>query len=1294
LLGVGGMGEVYRARDAKLGREVAIKVLPENFAKDADRLARFEREARFLASLNHPNIAAIHELGCQGDLHFLVMELVDGAALNDRLQKGSMSSAEALPLFAQIAEALETAHEKGIVHRDLKPANIKLTGHGSAKVLDFGLAKSFEGAMASASVPGGTLALHATPPGVTSEGRILGTPAYMSPEQARGESVDKRSDIWAFGCCLYEALSGRRPFQGGSSAELLADILKSEPDWNALPASTPARIRTLLQRCLQKDTKNRLRDIGDARYEISEELSQSALSRAEAPPVSQSSSAPGTMKTRSRAVRWAIAGIAVLAILAGLFAAREVLKDGNASRVANSAGAITSLAVLPLENLSSDQEQEYFADGMTGAITAELSKISSLKVISRTSVVRYKGASRSIPEIARELGVDGIVEGSVFRSGDQLRVTLSLVDARTDSNRWAEIYTDSIENILKLQSDAALAIADSIRTAITQDERARIAEAGQVKREAYDELLRGYAAFDDYSREGFLRAIANFERAVEIEPDFALAWAALARAHGEISANGLDSTKLHLEPQERAANTALKLDNTLAEPLMMLADIKVMRSLDWAEAQNLRDKALNLDPNSPVIRFVRGFWLMMAGNWRDAIEQAEKAIELDPFNEFTRGQVGQLYFAAGESQRGIDVLEALVEENPGSRIGIACLLLGYSFTGRDAEAIQMAERHADLRGNDSFSQINLALVLAKAGRKQEAQAILDALKRSGELEAASSDFMAQVYVWLGDLDAAFATLDRSMQDPSVMTPVTLRGFCYLKGTINEPNMKAFRSDPRFWALIERMRCPPLPPEHPGYAEEQAWLAKKKAAADANAPITRLAVLPFKNISGDPQQEFFVDGMTEALISELAKIKSIKVISRASAMHYKNTDKKAPEIARELGVDGLVDGSAMKAGNEVRITAQLIRGATDEHLWTQSYTESLENVLKVQAKVALAITDEIKAVVTPDERNRVNAAKTVNIAAYELYVQGRQNWNQRSPEGFRRAHDLFSEALEIDPNFALGHAGLADSYLVLAEYYLTPRAVAFRHSREAAERALALDPALGEAYVTLAFISISQNWDWDAAEKGYLKAIELSPNYATAHQWYGGYLSNAGRHSQALEELRLAYQLDPNSPVVAAVYVQRLARDGQIQEAVNLGERVALQFPGNWRVLFSLTIAYTAAARHEDALAAAERMLEAEDYQTVAATFKAVSLGHLGRTEEARRLVETTLSIADTSMIPSFHVARAYAAMNDMDRAIEWLTKACDSRDPWAPRLRQFPEFDALEGDPRYQALLRRMNFPE
>ncbi len=466
------------------------------------------------------------------------------------------------------------------------------------------------------------------------------------------------------------------------------------------------------------------------------------------------------------------------------------------------------------------------------------------------------------------------------------------------------------------------------------------------------------------------------------------------------------------------------------------------------------------------------------------------------------------------------------------------------------------------------------------------------------------------------------------------------------------------------------------------------------AADANAPITKIAVLPFKNISGDPQQEYFVDGMTEALISELAKIKSIKVISRTSSMYYKDSDMKAQDIARELGVDGLVEGSAMKAGNEVRITAQLIRAATDDHLWAENYTETLDNVLKLQAKVALAITAEIKAVVTPDERIRVNAAKTVNIDAYELYVQARHLWSQRSPDGIRRAGELFKKSLEIDPSFALGHAGLADAYFSRADYYLTSSAEALPLARQEAEKALALDPALGEAYATLAMIDMTENWNWKTAEAAYLKSIELSPNYATAHQWYGGYLNSLGRHAEAADQLQQAYQLDPASPIIATSYAQSFSYLGQNDEFVKRHERIVGQFPDNSRVLMGLARVYLAVGRNEEALQAAERAVAADPDSVIAPLQMLVCLARLGRTDEARRLLEENLSHAGSSTVPSVYVARAYAALNDPDRALEWLNKACDVHDSRAWQLKFFPEFDALESDPRYQALLRRMNFPE
>jgi TolB-like protein/class 3 adenylate cyclase/Tfp pilus assembly protein PilF len=953
---------------------------------------------------------------------------------------------------------------------------------------------------------------------------------------------------------------------------------------------------------------------------------------------------------------------------------------------------IKSLAVLPLDDLSSDGNQEYFADGMTEAITSELSKIKALKVISRTSVMKYKKSDKTMPEIAAELKVEGLIEGSVQRDGDDVRITVQLIHGPSDAHLWTNSYTNTMTSVLKLQSKVALEIADAMKAELTGEERTRIAKSRTVDPKAYDAYLRGMHFREQVTPEGIRTAIRHFEEATRIDPRFAEAWAMKGDSYLILASFGMAPPAETYPKARELYLKALEIDGDLPNAHIGLASIAYRYDGEWEQAEKQFRHALELDPRFARGHRLYGVYLMQMGRLSEAAEHAETALELDPDDPWIQNGAAETLANAGQPDRARAVLERLLESRPDFWPTFSTLGRAYLALGNHEKALAFLEQGVEASGRSTNELIWLAVGLAAAGQPDRARATLaEALGKGDYIDGGLATL---AYAALGELDSAFEWMDKSISARDVGLR-NFRALPYRKALLNNPNIVKFRTDPRFWQLMERTKLPPFPPDHPGYADEQAWLAQKKAAADANAPITKIAVLPFKNISGDPQQEFFVDGMTEALISELAKIKSIKVvISRTSAMHYKDTDKTLPEIARELGVDGLVEGSAMKAGNEVRITAQLIRAATDDHLWAESYTETLENVLKVQAQVALAITTEIKAVVTPDERSRVASAKTVNIAAYELYVQGRSFWSLRSPDGLRRASELFTKSLEIDPNFALGHVGLADTYFVLADNYLIPSAEAFRLGREEAETALALDPALGEAYATIAFTDMNQNWEWKAAEAGFLKSIELSPNHATAHQWYGVYLSAGDRLSQAVDELRQAYQLDPVSPVIAAGYAESLARDGRIQESVDLAKRVEAQNPDNARVQMGLARVYGIAGRYDDELAAAEHMIAAEGNKINAAMHKAIALAHLGRLDDARGLIEDNVPGADVLTISSVLVARAYAALNDRDRAIEWLTKACDTHDPSARQLKMFPEFDALESDPRYQALLRRMNFPE
>ncbi len=1017
------------------------------------------------------------------------------------------------------------------------------------------------------------------------------------------------------------------------------------------------------------------------------------LVRRAKPAASHTSPAGAALKSARRFMPLALGAILVLALLGAAYLAGQ-FKSATPAPVPiadPNTKPIKSLAVLPLENLSNDPDQEYFADGMTEAITSELAKIKSLRVVSRTSVMRYKNTDKPVSEIARELGVDGIIEGSVLKDGGDIRITAQLIRAATDSHLWSETYTDTLTSVLDLQAKVALAIADALNAELTGDERQRFARSRSVRPEAHDAYLLGLHFLDLLTNESLQTSIRYLEEATRLDPTFAEAWARLANSYRYLTGFGFAEPG-DIFPKARAADLrALELDPDLVMAHVGLARTSWSYDREWAQAEERFHHALDLDPNYAAAHTSYALFLVTMGRRSEAIEHAERAFGLDPDDPWNVRNAQMAFLYAGRPERAKHELEQIVDARPDFLAAHIILIGTYSALGEKDKALAAADQWVERTGRSAGSLVPLAEFLISTGENDRAREILnEAVGKSGEGAAAR---LSIAYASLGEFDTSFEWMERSFEarDFGVFW---FRVLPYRVDHLNNPNMIRFRNDARFHEIMDRMKYPPLPPDHPGYAEEQAWLAKKRAAADANAPITKIAVLPFKNISGDPQQEFFVDGMTEALISELAKIKSIKVISRTSAMHFKDSDKKLSDIAAELGVDGVVEGSAMKAGNEVRITAQLIRAATDDHLWADSYTETIENVLKMQAQVALAITTEIKAVVTPDESARVTSAKKINIAAYELYVQARHFWSLRSPEGFRQARELFIRSLEIDSDFALGHVGLADTYFAMADYNLAPSAEMYPLAQEEAEKAIALDPAAGEAYVALALIGMGQSWDWKGAEEALLKSIELSPNYTTAHQFYSLYLSAADRPSQAVEESRQAYLLDPASPIIAITYAQMLARVDQTQESFNLAERVAGQYPGNARVLMGLGNVYSRAGRYDDALAAAERMGAAEGNKASAAMQKAVALAHLGRRDDARRLIEDTVSSADAPTISSARVAVAYAALEDRDRAIEWLTKAVETHDPFAWRVKLFPEFDTLESDPRFQALLRRMNFPE
>ncbi len=780
-LGAGGMGEVYRAHDTNLKRDVAIKVLPVELAGDPARLERLEREAQLLASLNHPGIATIHGLEAErteggASTRYLVLELIEGETLAEMLVRGRLGVEEAHEIARQIAEALEAAHASGIVHRDLKPANIKVTPEGRVKILDFGLAKAYPARSGSASgaAEGGATGVDPditkspTVAAATLPGVILGTAAYMSPEQARGKPVDNRTDIWAFGCVLYEMLTGSKPFDGETTTDILAALIEREPGWDALPESTPSRIQGLLRRCLEKDSSRRLQHMADARIEI-----EGALEEAGRQPETASPSATARPPTRPLGL------------------------DG-ASRVDSGTQTIDSIAVLPLQNLSGDSGQEYFSDGMTEALITDLAKIGALRVISRTSAMCYRDTDKSLPQIALELNVQAVVEGSVLRAGDRVRITAQLINAATDQHLWAESYERDLGDVLALQSEVARAIAQEIRVKLTPQEETLLARGRWVDPGAHEAYMKGLHYWNKATKSRFSDAMEYFELAIEKDSNHALAHAGLADSHWWSSFWGNRRPHEAYPRAREAAEKALSIDETLGEAHAALGSIHLMYDWDWEAAEREFRRALELAPNSSSARICYGFYLSLMRRQDEAIAQAKRAQALDPLSGFSNSLLGHQFWLGRRYDDAIETFEKWLSTEPDDWFAHSHLGLQYQEKGRIAEAIAEVDKGVELSGGVAVCVSNAVLVHHRFGDRQVAERLFESLKQRAAHEYVQPNCFIAIHRVRGETDLAFEWAKKAREERDSFLP-------WLRVTPLES--MEFPSDPRIDELLDRLGLP-------------------------------------------------------------------------------------------------------------------------------------------------------------------------------------------------------------------------------------------------------------------------------------------------------------------------------------------------------------------------------------------------------------------------------------------------------------------------------------------------------
>jgi serine/threonine-protein kinase len=763
-IGEGGMGEVYLARDERLDREVAIKVLPTGTLADDQARKQFHNEALALSKVNHPHIATVYEFDSHGGVDFIVMELIHGVSLAQRIEEGPLAEAAIAELGGQIAEALEEAHERGVIHRDLKPGNIAIDPKGRVKVLDFGLARVLK--------PVSDLS---TTDKVEESPTVAGTVPYMAPEELRAERSDHRSDIYSFGVVLYEMATGRLPFDDETFTLLLTAILGRAPEPpSAVNAQVSPALETIILKALEKDPGLRYQSAGEMRVDLERLISPLSLIPPQPP-----------AKPRSRARYWLLGGLAA-ALAAALTVLGLVLLGGEETP------AIDSLAVLPLENLSGDPEQEFFTAGLTDALTTDLAKIGALKVISRSSTRRFQGTDKPIPEIAGLLDVDAVIVGSVARSGDRVRITAQLVHADTERSLWAESYERGLSDVLILQSELAREIAGEIQLTLTPEEEARLSSVRPVDPRAHVAYLKGRFHWDKRTKrdpQHLENGLKQFQEAIDLDPGYAAAYAGLADSFNMLAESEYGKMPDHeaSEKAKAAARKALELDDDLAEGHAALG-FALMKDGDQKGAERQLKRAIELNPSSSIAYHFHSIVLCRGGDIEGATAAEKRALELDPLSSNINVNLGRYLYWARRYDDAIEQLRKTLELDQSAIHANFWLGFAYLQKSMHAEAVAAHEKlgpdSPDARG----------YTYGVVGRREDARREIAHLL---EIVPEGSYYaVAVAYLGIGDKEQAFEWLEKSAEDQET------GGLLHAQ---HDPVFDPIRDDPRFQQLLGRLK---------------------------------------------------------------------------------------------------------------------------------------------------------------------------------------------------------------------------------------------------------------------------------------------------------------------------------------------------------------------------------------------------------------------------------------------------------------------------------------------------------
>ena len=807
-LGAGGMGEVYLAQDSRLDRKVALKILPEDLAIDDERMRRFVQEAKAASALNHPNIITIYEIGETGKQHFIAAEYIDGETLHTQLSRGPMPIGSVLDTGVQIASALDAAHQARIIHRDIKPDNVMVRPDGLIKVLDFGIAKVSE----PPPVLGADLEAATTLKGGTSPGLIIGTAAYMSPEQAKGLTVDARTDIFSFGVVLYEMLTGRKAFDGETPMDVIGAILYKEPKpIRQLTPQVPPEVERIVNKLLRKDPNERYQTVKDVLIDLKDvrkELEfQDQLKAGPAPqPLKQrtegssvtlvrpgrTTSSAEYIVSKIRTGKLGLAAVAAL-VLAAVGISYFIAVRRSASKPENL--PIDSIAVLPFQNRNADSETEYLSDGLAESLIYGLSQLPDLKVSPTSLVFRYKGKEIDPIRIGSELGVSAVLTGRVAQRGEDLTISVELVDVRNNKLLWGKQYDRKLADLLATQREIATEITQNLKLKLSGKDVKREIRHYTKNPEAYQLYLKGHYYASRYTKEGFNKGIEYFDQAIAKDPNFALAYSGLAFCY-------MNQTDWVFAPRDsvpkarQAIENALRLDETLAEAHTMAAMILLQYDWNWPAAEKEFRRALEIDPNYALGRSFLAWHLAAQGRFDEAVAEDKRALELDPLSAAVNADLGWDLYLARRYDEAIEQLLKAVDLEPNYWVSHVLLGRCYEQKGKLPEAVTEFQKAVQIENSIPEVLAALGHGYALSGRKADALKIIRDLQERSKKEFVPSYSIATVYIGLGMKEEALQYLMKSYEE----------GSFYMIHLKVDPLLDPLRSDARFTNVVQRVEA--------------------------------------------------------------------------------------------------------------------------------------------------------------------------------------------------------------------------------------------------------------------------------------------------------------------------------------------------------------------------------------------------------------------------------------------------------------------------------------------------------